>query len=81
MTQALIYSNGSQECERAKMLLHSIDQDIREFLLDIDFNDNQFRSEFGSMAEYPQISIGLSHRGTLKETLQYLNVEGMLKHC
>jgi|TARA_B100000085_G_scaffold102158_1_gene92951 hypothetical protein len=76
--QALIYSNGSQECERAKMLLNSINEDTKEFLLGVDFSDRQFRAEFGSEAEYPQIAIGLKHRGTLKETLQYLQTKEVL---
>tara|TARA_R100000030_G_scaffold19206_1_gene13419 strand:- start:258 stop:491 length:234 start_codon:yes stop_codon:yes gene_type:complete len=76
--QALIYSNGSQECERAKMLLNSINEDTKEFLLGVDFSDRQFRAEFGSEAEYPQIAIGLKHRGTLKETLHYLQTKEVL---
>jgi len=75
--QALVYSNNSQECERAKQLLESLGQDIREFLLDVDFTDKQFRAEFGIEAEYPQISVGLNHRGSLKETLNFLKKEGM----
>ena len=76
--QALIYSNGSQECERAKMLLNSLNEETKEFLLGVDFSDRQFRAEFGSEAEYPQIAIGLKHRGTLKETLQYLQKKEVL---
>ena len=76
--QALIYSNGSQECERAKMLLNSINEETKEFLLGVDFSDRQFRAEFGSEAEYPQIAIGLKHRGTLKETLHYLQTKEVL---
>ena len=76
--QALIYSNGSQECERVKMLLNSINEDTKEFLLGVDFSDRQFRAEFGSEAEYPQIAIGLKHRGTLKETLHYLQAKEVL---
>ena len=75
--QALIYSNGSQECERAKMLLESMHEDTKEFLLGVDFSDKQFRAEFGSEAEYPQVAIGLNHRGNLKETLQYMSSKGM----
>jgi|TARA_R100000030_G_scaffold957_2_gene893 hypothetical protein len=77
MMQALIYSNGSQECERAKMLLESMHEDTKEFLLGVDFSDKQFRAEFGSEAEYPQVAIGLNHRGNLKETLQYMSSKGM----
>ena len=75
--QALIYSNGSQECERAESLLNSIDQNVKVFLLGTDFTDPQFRAEFGDEAEYPQISVGLDHRGSLKETLKYMSVTGM----
>ena len=71
--QAIIYSNRSQECERARMLLESVHEDIREFYLDADFTKTQFEMEFGGNAEYPQIAIGLNHRGGLKETLHYLN--------
>ena len=71
--QALIYSNGGQESERAKMVLEACGQEVKEFLLGADFSDRQFRAEFGSEAEYPQVAIGLKHRGTLKETLKYMS--------
>ena len=77
MKQALVYSNGSQESERAKMVLEACGQEVREFLLGVDFSDKQFRAEFGSEAEYPQIAIGLNHRGTLKETLKFMSDHGM----
>ena len=77
MKQALVYSNGSQECERAKMVLEACGQEVREFLLGVEFSDKQFRAEFGSEAEYPQVAIGLNHRGTLKETLKYMSEKGM----
>ena len=77
MIEALVYSNGSQECERAKMVLEACGQQVREFLLGVDFSDRQFRAEFGSEAEYPQVAIGLNHRGTLKETLKYMSEKGM----
>lgn len=77
MIQALIYGNGSQESERAKMVLEACGQDVREFILGADFSDRQFRAEFGNDAEYPQIAIGLNHRGTLKETLRYMSQNGM----
>ena len=48
MKQALVYSNGSQESERAKMVLEACGQEVREFLLGVDFSDKQFRAEFGS---------------------------------
>ena len=77
LMQAVIYSNKSQECERAESLLTSIKQDVKVFYLDQDFTQNQFNAEFGEGSEYPQISVGLNHRGTLKETLQYFNKQGV----
>ena len=77
ISQALVYSNGSQESERAKMVLEACGQEVREFLLGADFSDRQFRLEFGDDAEYPQVAIGLNHRGTLKETLKYMSDNGM----
>jgi hypothetical protein len=71
--QALVYGNGGQESERAKMILEACGQEVKEFLLGADFSDRQFRAEFGSEAEYPQVAIGLKHRGTLKETLKYMS--------
>ena len=77
ISQALVYSNGSQESERAKMVLEACGQQVREFLLGVDFSDRQFSLEFGDDAEYPQVAIGLNHRGTLKETLKYMSEHGM----
>ena len=60
------------------MVLEACGQEVKEFLLGADFSDRQFRAEFGSEeSEYPQIAIGLKHRGTLKETLKYMSDNGM----
>ena len=75
--QSVIYSNKSQECERAIMLLSNVKEDFHEYVLDQDFTDKQFKAEFGSKAQYPQISIGLKHRGNLKETLQFMKDNNM----
>ena len=77
MIQALVYGDGGQESERAKMVLEACGQDVKEFILGADFSDRQFRAEFGSEAEYPQVAIGLDHRGSLKETLKYMSDKGM----
>tara|TARA_S200002703_G_scaffold36372_2_gene31502 strand:- start:2976 stop:3215 length:240 start_codon:yes stop_codon:yes gene_type:complete len=79
MTQAWIYSNGNQECERAGMLLKSMYNDFHEYTLNKEFTENQFRAEFGVEAEYPQIAIGVNHRGSLKETLHYLRDRDLIQ--
>ena len=68
---AVIYSNGSQECERISSLLKSLGGEFLEYKLNEHFTQRGFESEFGKGAEYPQINIGYKHVGGLKETLQY----------
>ena len=77
--KAVIYSNGSQECERISHLLESLHSEFHKYELGVHFSDRQFRAEFGSDAEYPQISIGYKHIGSLKETLQYLKSNGSIQ--
>ena len=50
-TQAWIYSNGNQECERAAMLLTSIYSDFHEYVLNKEFTESQFRAEFGPVRQ------------------------------
>ena len=66
----MLYTNGSIE-RPYSYAAKSLDE-YREYLLGADF-DRQFRAEFGSEAEYPQITINGKHIGSLKETLQYFN--------
>ena len=68
---SVIYSNGSQECERIGMLLKALGGEFHEYLLGVDFSDRQFRAEFGSEATYPQVAYGSKHIGSMKETLQF----------
>ena len=77
MTTAVIYSNGSQECERIAQLLKSIGGEFLEYKHDKHFNQKAFEQEFGDDATYPQVAIGTKHIGSMKETLQYMNNHGM----
>ena len=73
----VIYSNGSQECERMTMLLKSLEGEFLEYKLNQHFTQKGFESEFGKDAEYPQINIGYKHVGSMKETLQYMKDQGL----
>lgn len=75
---AVLYTDGNQECERIRMLLKSLGGEYLEYTLGADFSDRQFRMEFGKDAEYPQITINHEHIGSLKETLQYFQRQGIL---
>ena len=77
--KAIIYSNGNQECERAAALMDAVHMDDTiVYILNKDFTERQFRDEFGEEASYPMIALGMQHRGTLKETLNFMNTKGML---
>ena len=77
MTTAVIYSNGSQECERIAQLLKSIGGEFLEYKLGQHFTQSAFEKEFGDEATYPQVAIGTKHIGSMKETLQYMKSRGM----
>ena len=72
MNTIVLYTNGGQESERIRQLLLSLGGEYLEYRLGSDFTERDFRAEFGSSAEYPQVSIGFDHIGGLKETLHYL---------
>ena len=74
---AVIYSNGSQECQRMAMLLKSLEGEFHEYVLGRDFSEKAFKSEFGAEATYPQITLGSKHIGSMKETLQYMSDQGI----
>ena len=76
--QAVLYTDGSQECERIRMLLKSLGGEYLEYELGVDFIDRQFRAEFGKDAVYPQITINHEHIGSLKETLQYFKEKNLI---
>ena len=78
MTLAIVYSDKTQECDRAVNLLQSLEHRYVEYVLGRDFTQEQFTSEFGEGAPYPQVAVGTKHIGTLKETLQYFNYNGKL---
>ena len=54
----VIYTNGSQECERVAALLRALGGEFHEYKQP-HFDQRAFEDEFGS-AEYPQVAIGAS---------------------
>tara|TARA_B100002019_G_scaffold287989_1_gene300893 strand:- start:250 stop:489 length:240 start_codon:yes stop_codon:yes gene_type:complete len=79
MHTAVIYSNGSQECERAAQLLKSLGGEFLEYRLNQHFTKRAFEDEFGKEANYPQIALGAKHVGDLKELLQHAKAKGLIK--
>ena len=71
----VLYTDNSQGCDRVRQLLHSLGDEYMEYRLGEDFNTKDFTAEFGTDAEYPQVSIGENHIGGLKDTLHYLQYQ------
>jgi len=78
METIVLYGDGSQECERIQQLLLSVGGEFLEYQLGQDFTQTQFNDEFGNNADYPQVAIGYNHIGGLKDTLHYLQEEGLI---
>ena len=78
MNMIVLYTNGGQESDRCRNLLLSLNGEFLEYQLDGDFTQVQFDREFGPDAEYPKVAIGTRHIGGLKETLHYLQDEGLI---
>ena len=78
MKTVILYTDGGQESERIRQLLLSLGGEYLEYTLVTDFSEKQFRSEFCTSAEYPQVSIGYEHIGGLKDTLHYLQETGAI---
>jgi glutaredoxin len=76
--EAVIYSNGNQECERAKTLLEKLNFQIHVYKLNQHFSARGFVEEFGEEAEYPQVNVGFRHIGGLKDTLNYFKDNNLL---
>jgi hypothetical protein len=77
VTKAVVYTNGNQECERITSLLKSLQIEILEYQLNNHFTQRAFESEFGKEATYPQVALGYTHIGNMKETLQFMKDRGM----
>ena len=77
MSVAVIYSNGSQECERMSSLLRTLGGEFHEYVLGKHFTESNFFDEFGPEATFPQIALGNQHIGNMNETLKYMSDRGM----
>ena len=78
MKTVVLYSNDNQECERIRSLLLMLGGEFLEYKLGTHYDMDQFKTEFGNEAEFPQVAIGSQHVGGMKETLQYLGRNDLL---
>jgi len=78
MKTVVLYTDRGQESERVRQLISSIGDEFLEYTLGTHFTEAQFRQEFGTDAEFPQVAIDTKHIGGLKDTLNYLKDRGII---
>jgi len=77
--EVILYSRKNcQWCERAKMLFDNLDVKYTEYKYQEHFTKNDFISEFGEDATFPQISINTKHIGGFKDTLHYFQENNLI---
>ena len=78
MKFTLYSKEGCSYCEKAKRLLDLAKVEYRVYKLDTDFTKQEFYAEFGEGATFPQVQIDNKHIGGCKDTLHYLQEQGII---
>lgn len=69
----VIYTrNGCPYCTKIKEVYNQKGWAYTEYVLDRNYTRDQFRSEFGSNATFPQVMINGQKMGGCTETVKYL---------
>ena len=74
--EAVIYSNGNQECERAKILLEKLNFQIQIYKLNQHFSERGFVEEFGE--EDNDTGINIDTDSTINAELSNADREGLI---
>ena len=77
--ETVLYSRDNcQWCERVKQLMDSVKFPYIEYKYGVDFTRKEFYAEFGEGATFPQVQIDNKHIGGCKDTLHFLQEEGII---
>ena len=77
--ETVLYSRDNcQWCERVRQLMDSVKFPYIEYKYGFDFTRKEFYAEFGEGATFPQVSIDNKHIGGCKDTLHFLQEEGII---
>ena len=71
--------NGCPYCEKLKLILESFDVNFSTKNLDDDFTREDFYTEFGQGATFPQVVLDGSIMGGCNDTIEYLVSIGCLQ--
>jgi|TARA_Y100000033_G_C2657677_1_gene67959 glutaredoxin len=77
--EAVLYSKDNcQWCDRVKQLMNACNFPFVEYKYGQDFTRKEFYAEFGEGATFPQVQIDNKHVGGCKDTLHYLQSQGII---
>ena len=77
--ETVLYSRDNcQWCERVRQLMDSVKFPYIEYKYGVDFTRKEFYAEFGEGATFPQVSIDNKHIGGFKDTMHFLQEEGII---
>ena len=77
--ETVLYSRDNcQWCERVRQLMDSVKFPYIEYKYGVDFTRKEFYAEFGEGATFPQVQIDNKHIGGCKDTLHFLQEEGII---
>ena len=77
--ETVLYSRDNcQWCERVKQLMDSVKFPYIEYKYGVDFTRKEFYAEFGECATFPQVQIDHKHIGGCKDTLHFLQEQGII---
>jgi len=65
-------------CETIKRVLVGKDLQFQEYILDVDFNKDQFYSEFGEGTTFPQVVMNDQKLGGCTDSVKYLREQGIV---
>jgi len=74
-----VYSKpGCPYCETIKLILVGKDLEFQEYVLDTDFDREQFYNEFGEGSTFPQVVMDDQKLGGCTDSLKYLREQGVI---
>lgn len=79
MNNFAVYSKpGCPYCTKIKKVLELTNQNYVEYVLDENFSREEFYSQFGNLATFPQVVLNETNLGGCTDTIKYLQEKDLV---
>lgn len=79
MNNFAVYSKpGCPYCTKIKKVLELANQNYVEYVLDENFSREEFYSQFGNLATFPQVVLNETNLGGCTDTIKYLQEKDLV---